>query len=51
MCFEILKVQEYKIIFLTIPGAFTPVTMEGNIIVDGVLTSCYASASHDLAHI
>ena len=25
--------------------------MEGNIIVDGVLASCYASASHDLAHI
>ena len=28
-----------------------PVTVDGNIIVDGVLASCYASASHDLAHI
>ena len=25
--------------------------MEGNIIVDGVLASCYPSADHDLAHI
>ena len=25
--------------------------MEGNIVVDGVLASCYASVSHDLAHI
>ena len=28
-----------------------PLTMEGNIIVDGVLASCYASFDHDLAHI
>ena len=34
-----------------IPGAYTPVTMEGNIIADGVLTSCYAFSDHDLAHI
>ena len=32
-------------------GAFTPLTMEGNIVVDGVLASCYASTHHDLAHI
>ena len=32
-------------------GAYTPVTSEGNIVVDGVLASCYASAHHDLAHI
>ena len=25
--------------------------MEGNIIVDGVLASCYASSDHDLVHI
>ena len=24
--------------------------MEGNIVVDGVLASCYASFDHDLAH-
>ena len=28
-----------------------PLTSTGNIIVDGVLTSCYASLDHDLAHI
>ena len=26
-------------------------TSEGNIVVDGVLASCYASTHHDLAHI
>ena len=31
-------------------GAFTPVIMEGNIFVDGVLASCYASYDHTLAH-
>ena len=25
--------------------------MEGNLVVDGVLASCYASANHDLADI
>ena len=25
--------------------------MEGNIVVDGVLASCYASVDHDLGHI
>ena len=25
------------------PGAYAPITMEGNIVVDGVLASCYAS--------
>ena len=25
--------------------------MEGNIIVDGVLVSCYASSHHDVSHI
>ena len=24
--------------------------MDGNILVDGVLASCYASADHDMAH-
>ena len=31
-------------------GAFMPLTMEGNIMVDGILSSCYASFDHDLAH-
>ena len=32
-------------------GAYVPVTMEGNIIVDRVLASCYASSDHHLAHL
>ena len=32
-------------------GAYVPLTMEGNIIVDGTLVSCYASCHHDLVHI
>ena len=32
-------------------GAYTPVTMRGNIMIDRVLVSCYAFFDHDLAHI
>ena len=32
-------------------GAYTPLTMDGDIIVDRVLASCYAFGNHDLAHI
>ena len=32
-------------------GAFVPLTMEGNIVVDGVLASCHASFNHDLAQV
>ena len=32
-------------------GAYNPLTMEGKIIVDGVLASCYAFLpDHDMAH-
>ena len=27
-----------------------PLTTEGNIMVDGILASCYPSADHDVAH-
>ena len=37
------------IIFL--PGAYVPLTADGNIVVDGVLASCYASFDHDLVHL
>ena len=35
---------------LYILGAHVPLTEDGNMVVDGVLTSCYASFNHDLAH-
>ena len=31
-------------------GTYVPLTMEGNIMIDGVLASCYPSSDHDLAH-
>ena len=31
-------------------GAYVPLTEDGNILVDGVLASCYASFDHDLSH-
>ena len=31
-------------------GAYVPLTKEGNIMVDGVLASCYPSADHDILH-
>ena len=37
-------------IYDCIAGAYTPVTMEGNLIVDGILASCYAFFDHDVAH-
>ena len=34
-----------------IEGAYTPLTNEGNIVIDGMLASCYAFSDHNLAHI
>ena len=33
------------------PRPYVPLTSDGNIIVDGIVASCYASLDHDLAHI
>ena len=35
---------------LFLSGAYVPLVMEGKIIADGVLASCYADFPHDLAH-
>ena len=32
-------------------GAYIPLTEDGNIVVGGVLASCYASFDNDLAHL
>ena len=34
-----------------IPGAYVPLTLEGNIVVDGIFVSCYTIVHHDVAHI
>ena len=37
--------------YVHFPGVYVPVTMEGNIVADGVLASCYAIVDHDIAQI
>ena len=41
----------HNVYFFYFFGAYTPLTIETNIMVDGVLASCYASCNYDLAHI
>ena len=36
---------------MLLSGAYAPLVPEGKILVDGVLTSCYAESYHDMAHI
>ena len=43
--------KKFKLLCILSSGAFTPITEEGNIVVNDVLASCYASVDHDLAHI
>ena len=43
-----MRKYKYNTLF---PGAYVPLTAEGNIMVNGVLASCYTSVDHDLAHI
>ena len=42
---------EYQNILFFILGAYVPLTKDGNIVVDQMLASCYASFDHDLAHL
>ena len=49
--FLVLMVVVVVVIIIIILGAYVPLTKEGNIIVNGVLASCYASVDHDLAQI
>ena len=45
------SILSYLISCYCLTGAYVPLTMEGNIIVDDVLVSFYASVDHDLAHL
>ena len=36
---------------LPITGVYVPLTTQGNLVVDGVLTSCYPSVTHEVSHI
>ena len=40
-----------QLVTISILGAYVPLTMEGNIVVDGILASCFASFFHNLAHL
>ena len=51
MTFKLCKYNPEIILEYIFPGAYVPLTVEGNIVVDGVLASCYPSTYHDLAHI
>ena len=42
---------QYQNISYIILGAYVPLTRDGNIVVDQMLASCYASFDHDLAHL
>ena len=40
-----------KTYIISVSGAYVPLTAEGNIVVDGVLASCYTSVNYDITHI
>ena len=46
-----LNVKALDKLYFNILGAYVPITRQGNIVVDGILASCYASVDHDLSHI
>ena len=48
---EVTPTKVISISNFTMQGAYVPLTMEGNIAVDGILASCYPSCYHDLGHI
>ena len=49
--YSFLSKKQKLIIYSCYVGAYAPVTKDGNIVVDGVLASCYVFYDHNLAHI
>ena len=41
---------DHRITYNILTGAYVPLTMEGQIMVDECLASCYAFYDHDLPH-
>ena len=39
-----------SVLYLCSKGAYVPLTNTGNLVVGGVLASCYGSFNHDIAH-
>ena len=50
MTFKLCKYNPEIILHCIFPGAYVPLTVEGNIVFDGELASCYPSTYHDLTH-
>ena len=49
--YVVIPAKVIKISSFHMKGAHVPLTMEGNIVVDGVLASCYPSCNQELGHI
>ena len=48
---QLVKYSDLKITLNIFLGAYTAMTIDGNIVVDEVLASCYAFSDQNLAHI
>ena len=53
-CVKSLDNKHKNVIFASIhcplvTGAYVPLTTDGNIVVDGILASCYPAKDHDLS--
>ena len=48
---HVIVIKYIKILYYLLSGAYVPLTADGNIVVDQILASCYASFDHDLAHL
>ena len=43
------NIKQYWVLIIIL-GAYVPMTVEGTIVVDGVLASCYGSYDHAVGH-
>ena len=45
-----MTTEAFFVILYYSTGKYVPVTEGGNVVVNGVLASCYATANHDIVH-